>query len=121
MSLKSAVAAEGDVTIIRLEGKLTLGEGSGVLRETVRNVFANGAKSVLLDLGGVQYIDSAGLGELVGCYATAQNRGAKMKLLHLQKRVQGLMQITKLTTMFEVFEEEAQAIQSFHSAGAAST
>ena len=120
MSFKSTVKTEGNLTIIRLEGKITLGEGSGALRDTVRNVLAGGATNVLLDLGGVNYIDSAGLGELVGCYATAQNKGAKMKLLHLQKRVEGLLQITKLTTVFEVFEDEAQALRSFQSTGTAS-
>jgi anti-sigma B factor antagonist len=121
MSFKSAVTTDGDVTIVRLEGRITLGEGTGGLRESVRNALANGATNVLLDLGGVDYIDSAGLGELVGCYAAAQNRGATMKLLHLQKKVEGLMQITKLTTLFEVFENEAEAIHSFHNKSAAST
>jgi anti-sigma B factor antagonist len=120
MSFKSAVTTDGDVTIVRLEGKITLGDGSGALRDAVRNVLANGATNVLLDLGGVSYIDSSGLGELVGCYAAAHNRGAKMKLLHLQKRVEGLMQITRLTTLFETFEDEAQAVQSFHDKSAAS-
>ena len=120
MSFKSTVNTDGNVTIVRLEGKITLGEGSGALRDAVRNVLANGATNILLDLGGVSYIDSSGLGEMVGCYAAAQNRAASMKLLHLQKKVQGLMQITKLTTVFEVFEDEAQAIRSFHNTGTAS-
>jgi anti-sigma B factor antagonist len=100
-------------TQFRLEGKITLGGGSGVLRETVREVLADGATKVLLDLGGVQYIDSAGLGELVGCYTTAKNRASSLKLLRLQKRVEGLMQLTKLYVVFEVFEDEPEAIQSF--------
>ena len=120
MAFKSNVTTDGDVTIVWLEGKITLGDGSGGLRETVRKVLENGAKKVLVDLGGVSYIDSAGLGELVGCYAAAENRGASMKLLHLQKRVEGLMQITKLTTIFEVFEDEGQALQSFHNTDTAS-
>jgi anti-sigma B factor antagonist len=113
MSIQSTVKIDGGVTIIRLEGKITLGEGSGVLRHSVRNVLDKDTKNVLLDLGGVNYIDSGGLGELVGCYVAAENRGAKIKLLHLQKNVHGLMQITKLMTLFEAFEDEAQAIASF--------
>jgi anti-sigma B factor antagonist len=120
MAFKSNVTTNGDVTIVWLEGKITLGDGSGGLRETVRKVLESGAKKVLVDLGGVSYIDSAGLGELVGCYAAAENRGASMKLLHLQKRVEGLMQITKLTTLFEVFEDEGQALQSFDKTDTAS-
>jgi len=120
MAFKSNVTTDGDVTIVWLEGKITLGDGSGGLRETVRKVLENGAKKVLVDLGGVSYIDSAGLGELVGCYAAAENRGASMKLLHLQKRVEGLMQITKLTTLFEVFEDEGQALRSFNKTDTAS-
>src|SRR5262245_48911108 len=101
MSIKATIKLDGDVTIIRLDGKITLGEGSGTLRDTVRNVLGKDAKNLLLDLGGVTYIDSGGLGELVGCHVAADNRGAKIKLLHLQKNVHGLMQVTKLITMFE--------------------
>jgi len=116
MSLKATVTSDGDVKIIRLEGKITLGEGSGTLRDTVRRVFDEGAMKLLLDLGGVSYIDSAGLGELVGCYTSANNKGAKLKLLHLQKRVEGLMQMTKLYLLFEAFEDEAEAVRSFRTA-----
>jgi anti-anti-sigma factor len=120
MALKSTITSQGDVTIIRLEGKITLGDGSGVLREAVAKVFDSGATKVLLDMGGVPYIDSAGLGELVGCYTTAKNKGATLKLLHLQKRLEGLMQMTKLYLLFEAFEDESEAIRSFGNAGVAS-
>ena len=106
---------QGDVTIIRLNGNITLGESSGLLRDTVRNTVATGSRKILLDLGEVAYIDSAGLGELVSCYATAENKGIELRLLHLQKRVEGLMQITKLITVFDVFEDEAKALESFGS------
>jgi anti-sigma B factor antagonist len=113
MALKSTVTSQEDVIIIRLEGKIVLGDGSGVLRETVRDVLAAGAPKVLLDLGGVQYIDSAGLGELVGCHTTAKTKGSTLKLLRLQQRVEGLLQLTKLYVVFEVFEDEAEAVRSF--------
>ena len=120
MALKASVTSKNDVTIIRLDGKLTLGEGSGLLRETITKAFADGATRILIDLGGVSYIDSAGLGELVGCYTSAQNKEVALKLLHLQKRVQGLMQMTRLYLLFEVFEDESAAIQSFGEGAAAS-
>lgn len=113
MTLKSRIRTEPAVTILTLEGNITLGEASGALRDAVRNVVASGAKNLLIDLGGVHYIDSAGLGELVGAYATAESKGVTVKLLHLQKKVQGLMQITRLITVFEVFEDEAEAVRSF--------
>lgn len=119
MSFKATTRTEGDVSILELEGNITLGEASGALRDAVKSVFASGAKNVLLDLAGVYYIDSAGLGELVGCYATAGNKGARLKLLNLQKKVEGLMQITKLITVFDVYEDRAEAIRSFHVTGAA--
>jgi len=120
MSLKATITSESDVTIVRLDGKITLGEGSETLRETLKTIIDSGMTKVLLDLAGVSYIDSGGLGALVGGYTTAKNKGATIKLLHLQKRVQGLMQMTKLYLVFEAFENEADAIQSFRGTGAAS-
>ena len=119
MSLKTSTHFQSNVAIVRLVGNITLGEASSELRDTVRQTLATGHKAILLDLGGVGYIDSAGLGELVGCYATATNQGASLKLLNLQKKVQGLMQITKLTTVFETFDDEANAVRSMQNAGAA--
>jgi len=115
MSLKTSTDIRDNVAIIRLAGNITLGEASGQLRDIVKQTLAAGHKAIILDLGGVAYIDSAGLGELVGCYATASNQNATLKLLNLQKKVQGLMQITKLTTVFESFEDEAQAVRSLQS------
>ena len=112
MSLKTSTDVRDNVAIVRLSGDITLGEASGQLRDVVKQTLAAGHKTILLDLGGVAYIDSAGLGELVGAYAAASNKGASMKLLNLQKKVEGLMQITKLTTVFETYSDEATAIQS---------
>jgi anti-sigma B factor antagonist len=116
MSLKITNDFRDDVAIVRLSGDITLGEASGQLRDVVKQTLAAGHKTILLDLGGVAYIDSAGLGELVGAHAAATNKGATMKLLHLQKKVQGLMQITKLTTVFETYNDEATAIQASRTA-----
>ncbi|MDZ4797040.1 MAG: STAS domain-containing protein [Bryobacteraceae bacterium] len=113
MILKSRIRTAPSVTILSLEGNVTLGESSAALRDAIRNVILTGAQNILLDLSGVQYIDSAGLGELIGAYATGTSRGVHIKLLHLQKKVRGLMQITHLITVFEVFENEEEALRSF--------
>lgn len=119
MSLNVEKRLRGDVIVIGLRGNITLGEASGALRDAVKETAAAGSKKILLDLGGVSYIDSAGLGELVGAYATCERDGAKLKLLHLTKKVQGLMQMTRLLTVFEAFEDEAEAVKSFESPAAA--
>ena len=101
------------VSIVDLSGRIILGEGSGVLRETVRELLGKGQKKILLNLGDVSYIDSSGLGELVSSYTTAANQGAKVKLLNVQKKVNDLLQITKLYTVFDSFIDEAAAVMSF--------
>jgi len=113
MPLKSHIRTAPAVTILSLQGNVTLGEASSALRDAIRGVILTGAKNVLLDLGGVHYIDSAGLGELIGAYAAAETRGVKLKLLNLQKNVRGLMQITHLITVFEVFDNEEEALRAF--------
>jgi anti-sigma B factor antagonist len=101
------------VAIIDLDGRITLGEGTGMLRDAVKDALAKGEKNILLNLGAVSYIDSAGLGELVGCSTTVKNAGGTLKLLQLQKKIKDLMQITKLHTIFEVMDDEATAVKSF--------
>ncbi len=114
MSLTVGQREVDGVTIIDLSGRITLGdESSGKLRKTVQGVLAEGKKKILLNLGDTSYIDSSGLGELVSTYTTASNQGAKVKLLNVQKKVQDLLQITKLYTVFDTFENEADAILSF--------
>ena len=120
MILKSRIRTAPSVTILALEGNVTLGEASASLRDAIRNVIHAGAQNLLIDLGGVDYIDSAGLGELIGAYATGTSRGVTIKLLNLQKKVKGLMQITHLLTVFEVFDNEEQAIRSFEPGSGAS-
>jgi anti-sigma B factor antagonist len=103
----------GDVTVIDAVGRITLGEGSSSFRDTVRDLATKGEKKILLNLADVTYIDSSGIGELVSAYTTVTNQGGQLKLLHLTKRIQDLLQITKLYTVFEVFDDEAHAVRSF--------
>jgi anti-sigma B factor antagonist len=101
------------VTVLDLSGRITLGEGSVQLREAVRDVIGKGSKRILVNLGNVNYVDSSGLGELVSAFTTAKNQGADMKLLNLTKKIHDLLQLTKLYTVFEFFDDEASAIASF--------
>src|SRR3954464_5430858 len=101
------------VTILDLSGRITLGEGSVVLRDQIRELLGKNQKKILLNLGDVTYIDSSGIGELVSGFTTVTNSGGSLKLLNLNKRVKDLLQITKLYTVFDVHEDEAAAIRSF--------
>jgi anti-sigma B factor antagonist len=101
------------VTVLGLSGRITLGEGSVQLRDAIRDQISKGQKRILLDLGDVNYIDSSGLGELVSAYTTARNQGATLKLLKLTKKVHDLLQLTKLYTVFDIYDDEASAIASF--------
>jgi anti-sigma B factor antagonist len=103
----------GDVTVIDAAGRITLGEGSSIFRDTIRGHASKGDKKLLLNLADVSYIDSSGIGELVSAFTTVTNQGGQLKLLNLTKRIQDLLQITKLYTVFEVFEDEAAAVRSF--------
>lgn len=113
MSVSASTRQAGDVTVIDLNGRITLGEGCGRLRDTIKEAANQGRKNILLNMGGVSYVDSAGLGELVGSHATVGHAGGKLKLLNLQKKIHDLMQITKLHTIFECFEDEAVAVKSY--------
>ena len=113
MSVKLTTRQVGDVTVIDATGRITLGEGASTFRDTIRDLAAKGNKKVLLNLGEVTYIDSSGIGELVSGFTTVTNHGGVLKLLGLNKRVKDLLQITKLYTVFEVFDEESSAIRSF--------
>ena len=112
MSLTISSRKAGEVEILVLAGRLTLGDGTAGLRETARKVLDRGA-NILIDLSGVDYIDSAGLGELVSAYASAASRGRHVKLLRPLKRVDSLLHITKMYSTFEIFEDEVAAIASF--------
>ncbi|HKU23552.1 MAG TPA: STAS domain-containing protein [Terriglobales bacterium] len=101
------------VMIVDLSGRITLGEGSVILRDTVRDLVGKGNKKILLNLGEVNYIDSSGIGELVSAFTTVRNQGGELKLLNLTKKVHDLLQITKLYTVFDVKDDETTAIKSF--------
>ena len=101
------------VEIIKLEGKITIGAGDQQLREVITNALNGGKNKVLLDMSGVTTIDSSGIGELVGSYTTVTNRGGKLKLLHLPAKLNELLHVTQLITVFEVYESEQEALKSF--------
>jgi anti-sigma B factor antagonist len=103
----------GDVTILDLSGEVRIGEGSVALRDSIRNLADQGKKKVLLNLAGVRYIDSSGIGELIANYTTISRQGGQLKLLKLTDRVQNLLVITKLLTVFDSYDDEAEALKSF--------
>ena len=104
-----------NVTILDLKGKITLGEGDEALKDKINSLIQQDRKRILLNLGDVPYIDSAGLGEIVRTYTTVSRQGGKLKLLNLTKRIQDLLAITKLLTVFETYESEPDAVKSFAS------
>ena len=113
MSIQVTTRQVGDVSVVDVAGRITLGEGASALRETIRGLVAKEQKKILLNLGEVSYIDSSGIGELVSGFTTVANNGGTLKLLGLTKRVQDLLQITKLYTVFDIYDKEARAVGSF--------
>jgi anti-sigma B factor antagonist len=113
VSVKLTTRQVGDVTVIDATGRITLGEGASHFRDTIRDLATKGDKKLLVNLSDVSYIDSSGIGEMVSGFTTVTNHGGQLKLLGLTKRVKDLLQITKLYTVFEVFEDEASAVRSF--------
>ena len=113
MTMKSNSRRVDGVTIMDLSGRITLGEGSVVLRDQIREHLGKGEKKILLNLGDVTYIDSSGIGELVSAFTTVRNQGGELKLLNLTKKVHDLLQITKLYTVFDVKDDEASAVKAF--------
>jgi len=114
MAVLYATIREVDViTIVDLSGRISLGEGSALLRKTVRDLLENGQTKILLNLGDVNYIDSSGIGELVSGFTAVRSREGQLKLLNLTKKVHDLLQITKLFTVFEVYSDEGTAVESF--------
>ena len=113
MSVKMTTRQVGDVTVIDATGRITLGEGASTFRDTIRDLASKGGKKLLVNLSDVSYIDSSGIGEMVSGFTTVTNHGGQLKLLGLSKRVKDLLQITKLYTVFEVFDDEASAVRSF--------
>ena len=104
----------GDVTILDLEGKVTIGEGSVALRGAIRRLLGEGKTKILLNLANVGYIDSSGIGELVSSFTAVNKEGGTLKLLNLTQKIQHLLAITKLLTVFDTFDDEASALSSFN-------
>jgi anti-sigma B factor antagonist len=113
MSLHATYRDAGEVTVVDLSGRITLGEGSALLRKTVRGLLEEQRTKILLNLADVDYIDSSGIGELVSGYTAVKNRNGELKLLQLTKKVRDLLQITKLFTVFDVYSDEPTALRSF--------
>jgi anti-sigma B factor antagonist len=113
MALKITASTAGEASVLRCDGRITLGEGASSFRDAARESLRHGAKFVVLDLGGVDYVDSAGIGELVSAYTTARNSGANLVLVNLGTRVKNLLQITKLLTVFQVFDSVDAAMASW--------
>ena len=103
----------GDVTILDMDGKVTIGEGSVALRSAIRRLLGEGKKKILLNLGGVGYVDSSGIGELVSSFTAVNKEGGQLKLLNLTQKIQDLLAITKLLTVFDTFDNEADALGGY--------
>lgn len=113
MQLEIKERGAGDVVILDLLGKITIGEGSVQLRDAVSNLLESGRQRIILNLQGVSYVDSSGIGELVSRFTTTKNQGGQLKLLQLPKKIKDLLMITKLLTVFEIYEDEETALSSF--------
>jgi anti-sigma B factor antagonist len=111
--MKSQVRDRGDVRIVELSGKITIGSGDVKIRELIDEALAAGKKNIVLDLAGVSTIDSSGIGEMVACYTTVTKKGGHLKLLRLSPKINDILQVTQLITVFEVFDDEAEAVRSY--------
>ncbi len=114
MSVKLVTRQVGDVTIVDANGRITLGEGSTAFRKIIHELVTKGQKKILINMGDISYIDSSGIGEMVSSFTKINNHGGEVKYFHLGQRVQDLLQITKLYTVFEVFDTEEDAVRSFN-------
>jgi anti-sigma B factor antagonist len=111
--MKFSTRQSGDVTILDLNGRITIGSGEEALRNAMQEIINNGTKKILINMSGVTMIDSSGIGELVSAYTTATGRGAKLKLANLPAKVSDILTITQLITVFDVYDSESEAVQSF--------
>jgi anti-sigma B factor antagonist len=119
MQMTANTRQAGSVTIVDISGRIVLGEESAALRQLVCDLLSKGHKNILFNLGDVNYIDSSGLGNLVGSFTSVRKQGGELKLLNLTNKVQDLMQITRLYTVFEIMDDEAVAVKSFDQSAAA--
>jgi anti-sigma B factor antagonist len=111
--MKTNLRDSGNVAIIELKGKITIGSGDVQLRDTITKILESGKHNILVDMKEVTAIDSSGIGELVGCYTTVTNKGGKLRLLHLPPKIQDVLTVTQLITVFDVYEVESEAVASF--------
>ena len=111
--MKITIQDHGDIQIIEVKGKITIGEGDVQLREKVHFVLDGGTRKIILDMAGVKYVDSSGIGELVSCYTTITNRGGQLRLANLNSKVYSLLQLTALVSVFQIFDSKEDALQSF--------
>jgi len=115
-TLRATYREAGGITVVDLGGRITLGEGSALLRKTIRELLEDRRSNIILNLADVDYIDSSGIGELVSAFTGVRNRGGCLKLLQLTKKVHDLLQLTKLFTVFDVYSDESTAVRSFRQA-----
>ena len=113
--MKASIRQTNEITIVDLSGQIKLGEGSSALRDIVKDLLSKGEKRILINLSNINYIDSSGIGELISAHTSVCNQGGEMKLLHLTKKVRDLLQIMKLYSVFQVVDDEAQAVAAFNS------
>ena len=111
--MKIETRTKGDIKILDCSGKITLGEGTMAVRNKVRDILQSDGRKIILNLGDVSYIDSSGIGELVSTYTTVTSKGGQLKILNLNKKIKELLTITKLLTVFQVFDDEQSSIESF--------
>ena len=115
MSAKVTIRHVDGVTVLDVSGSITLGDGGVTLRDSIQDALKTGTKKLIVDLGDVSYMDSAGVGELTAAFTSAKNRTCELKLVNLTKKIDGLMQVTKLATIFDIYPDEKEAIASFKS------
>ena len=113
MNKNASVRKIGEITLIELKGKITIGAGDLQMREAIHAVLNEGVRKLIVDMAGVTTIDSSGVGELVGCFTTATHKGAKMKLMNLPAKISDVLTVTQLITVFDVYPTEAEAIATF--------
>jgi anti-sigma B factor antagonist len=119
MNMTTNIRKIGGLTIVDISGRIELGEESAALRDLVRDLLSKGRKQILFNLGDVNYIDSAGLGHLVSAFTSVRNHGGELKLVNLSNNIQNLMQITRLYTVFEIMDNESEAVKSFRQSATA--
>jgi anti-sigma B factor antagonist len=116
MAASLTIRHEGDVTVVDAAGRITMGESAAALKESLRGLTAEGTKKVLLNLAGVSFMDTAGMGEMVGCYVSGSRTGTKIKICEVTRRISDLLQMTRLSSVLDIYDSEDDALQSFRQA-----